>query len=71
MDIMNMVFNENLDSFIRVFIDDIFIYSNTKEEPEHHLRLTMQVRKHQLYAKLSKCEFWRRLVTFLGHVVSD
>ena len=36
------------------------------------MRLTLQVlRQHQLYAKFSKCEFWLRFVTFLGHVVSD
>ena len=71
MDLMR-VFREYLDSFIIVFIDDILIYSKTKEEHEQHLRLTSQVlRQHQLYAKFSKCEFWLRSVTFLGHVVSD
>ena len=69
---MNRVFHEYLDSFVIVFIDDILIYSKTKEEHEQHLRLTLQVlRQHQLYAKFSKCEFWLRSVTFLGHVVSD
>ncbi|WP_423778398.1 reverse transcriptase family protein, partial [Campylobacter jejuni] len=72
MDLMNRVFREYLDSFVIVFIDDILIYSKTKEEHEQHLRLTLQVlRQHQLYAKFSKCEFWLRSVTFLGHVVSD
>jgi hypothetical protein len=28
------------------------------------------LRDHQLYAKLSKCEFWLKRVTFLGHVIS-
>ena len=36
MDLMNMVFHEYLDSFIIVFIDDILIYSKTKEEHEQH-----------------------------------
>ena len=72
MDLMDRVFRENLDSFVIVFIDDVHIYSKTKEEHEHHLRLTLQVlRQHQLYAKFSKCEFWLRSVNFLGHVVSD
>ena len=70
--IMNRVFREYLDSFIIKFIDDILIYSKTKEEHEQYLRLTLQVlRQHMLYAKFSKCEFWLRSVTFLGHVVSD
>ena len=72
MDPMNKVFREYLDSLIIVFIDEISIYSKTKEDHEQHLRLTLQVlRQHQLYAKFSKCEFLLGLVTFLGHVVSD
>ncbi|WMV13401.1 hypothetical protein MTR67_006786 [Solanum verrucosum] len=36
-----------------------------------HLRIVLQVLKNQqLYAKFSKCEFWLRLVAFLGHIVS-
>ena len=41
MDLMNLVFHEYLDSFIIVFIDDILIYSKTREDPEQHLRLTL------------------------------
>ena len=72
MDLMNKVFCEYHDSFVIVFMDNILIYSKTKEEHEQHLRLTLQVlRQHQLYTKFSKCEFWLRSVTFLGHAVSD
>ena len=72
MDLINRVFCEYFDFFIIVFIDDILIYSKNKEEHEQHLRLTLQVfRRHQLYAKFIKCEFWLRSVTFLGHVVSN
>jgi hypothetical protein len=56
--LMNNVFMEYLDKFVVVFIDDILIYSKTEEEHEEHLRLVLQkLREHQLYAKLSKCEF--------------
>ena len=72
MDRTNRIFGECLDSFITIFIEDIIIYSKSKEEQQKHLRLPFQVlRQDQLYAKLSKCEFWHRSVTFLGHVVSD
>ena len=71
-DLINRVFCEYLYSFVILFIDDILIYSKTKEEHEQHLRLTLKVlRQHQMYATLSKCEFCLRSVTFLGHVVSD
>src|SRR6266540_2960483 len=62
---------EYLDKFVVVFIDDIMIFSKTKEEHEEHLRMVLQkLRDHQLYAKLSKCEFWLKEVSFLGHVIS-
>ena len=70
--LMNKVFMEYLDKFVLVFIDDILIYSKTKEEHEEHLRLVLQkLREHQLYAKLSKCDFWLKEVSFLGHVISN
>jgi len=59
MDYMNRIFRPFLDKFIVVFIDDILIYSRTQEEHTKHLRLVLGVlREKQLYAKLSKCEFW-------------
>ncbi|CAJ2633781.1 unnamed protein product [Trifolium pratense] len=71
MDLMNRIFKPFLDQFVIVFIDDILIYSKSKEEHEQHLRLVLQtLRENQLYAKFSKCEFWLDNVTFLGHVVS-
>ncbi|KAL5543368.1 hypothetical protein UlMin_007152 [Ulmus minor] len=71
MDLMNRVFKEFLDKFVIVFIDDILIYSKTKEEHEEHLRITLRtLDEHKLYAKFSKCEFWLDKVHFLGHVVS-
>ncbi|XP_024317169.1 uncharacterized protein LOC112271660 [Brachypodium distachyon] len=61
---------EYLDKFVIVFIDDILIYSKSKEEHEGHLRLIMEKhRDHKLYAKFSKCEFWLSEVGFLGHIV--
>jgi hypothetical protein len=70
--LMNKVFMEYLDKFVLVFIDDILLYSRNKEEHEEHLRLVLQkLRENQLYAKLSKCEFWLSEVLFLGHVITD
>ena len=72
MDLMNRVFSSFLDKFVIVFIDDILIYSPSREKHEEHLRIILEVlRGHRLYAKLSKCEFWLSKVKFLGHVVSS
>jgi hypothetical protein len=63
---------EYLDKFVVVFIDDILVFSKTEEEHAEHLRLVLQkLREHKLYAKRSKCEFWLKEVSFLGHVVSN
>nr|ABB47095.2 retrotransposon protein, putative, Ty3-gypsy subclass [Oryza sativa Japonica Group] len=71
MNLMNKVFMEYLDKFVVVFIDDILVYSQSEEDHQHHLRLVLgKLREHQLYAKLSKCEFWLSEVKFLGHVIS-
>ena len=69
---MNKVFMEYLDKFVVVFIDDILVFSKTEEEHAEHLRLVLQkLKEHKLYAKRSKCEFWLKEVSFLGHVVSN
>ena len=70
MDLMNRIFQPYLDRFVIVFIDDILIYSGSKEDHEEHLRVILQIlRENQLYAKFSKCQFWLDSVTFLGHVI--
>ena len=66
MDLMNRIFREFLDKFVIVFIDDILVYSKSKEEHVHHLAQVLQIlREKKLYAKLSKCGFWFEQTTFL------
>jgi hypothetical protein len=70
--LMNGILKNCLDKFVIVFLDDKLIYSKSKEEHEHHLRLVSQVsRKHQLYAKLSKCSFYQEQIHYLGHIISE
>ena len=72
MDFMNRVFKPYLDKFVVVFIDDILIYSRTPDKHTRHLQIALEVlRRNELYAKFSKCEFWLEKVAFLGHVISS
>ncbi|CAH1443136.1 unnamed protein product [Lactuca virosa] len=72
MDLMNRVCRPFLDKFVIVFIDDILVYSKNEEDHKQHLKSVLEtLRTEKLYAKFSKCEFWIRRVTFLGHVVSE
>ena len=71
MDLMNRVLRPYIDQFVVVFIDDILVYSKDREDHDTYIRVVLEtLRKEQLYAKLSKCEFWLREVSFLGHIIS-
>ncbi|GJZ00008.1 putative reverse transcriptase domain-containing protein [Tanacetum coccineum] len=72
MDLMNQVCKPYLDKFVIIFIDDILIYSKSKEEHAEHLKLILELlKKEELYAKFSKCEFWLSKVQFLGHMINS
>nr|GFC53697.1 putative reverse transcriptase domain-containing protein [Tanacetum cinerariifolium] len=71
-DLMNRVCKPYLDKFVIVFIDDILIYSKDKEEHEEHLKTILEVlKREQLYAKFSKCDFWLESVQFIGYVIDS
>ena len=67
MDMMNRIYRPYLDHFVVVFVDDILIYSKSREEHGHHLHMALQtLRENQLYAKLEKCDFWLQEIQFLA-----
>ncbi|GJU00574.1 putative reverse transcriptase domain-containing protein [Tanacetum coccineum] len=72
MDLMNRVCKPYLDKFVIVFIDDILIYSKSEKEHVEHIKLILELlKKEELYAKFSKCEFWLSRAQFLGHVIDS
>jgi hypothetical protein len=70
--LMNNIFSKYLDKFVVVFIDDILVYSKTEEEHDEHLRIVLQkLRKHKLYTKFDKCDFYKKEIQYLRHVISS
>jgi hypothetical protein len=54
-----------------VYLDDILIFSNSKEEHTEHVREVLdRLRKAKLYVKLSKCEWNTDRTEYLGYVVT-
>ena len=72
MTLMDIVLRPFLGKFVVVLLDDILVYSRSKEEHLNHLRQVFEVLcEHQLYAKDSKCEFFKIEIHYLGHIISN
>jgi hypothetical protein len=70
--VMNNLLDKFLDTFFLVFIDDIPTYSKSREDHEGHRKLVLQVlREYKLYAKIRNCDFFKKKVHYLGHVIYE
>lgn len=68
---MDTIFSELLRKHVLVFFDDILIYGPDMETHCAHLQHVLIVlRKHQLYAKKSKCGFGLDHIEYLGYIIS-
>jgi hypothetical protein len=67
---INFALRKFLDVFVIIYLDDILIYSQNKEEHTNHVRLVLKrLRKYKLFAKLSKCDFDLKEVDYLKFIV--
>ena len=72
MRLMNYVFRKYQEKFVLLFIYYILVYYKNEEEHQEHLHLVLQkLREHQLYAKLSKCEFLKKEIEYFLHLISE
>ena len=69
--LMNEVFHDFIrEGFVVVYLDDVLVFSNTEEEHLAHLeRVFKRLREHSLLAKLVKCDFWKKQLRYLGHII--
>lgn len=72
MRVMNEVLRPFIDDFVIVYLDDILIYSDNWNDHRVHIRKVFEVlREAKLYLKMSKCEFVRKILVYLGHIVGE
>ena len=70
MRVMNDVFSPFIDDFAIVYLDDILIFNQTWEEHVKHVKHVLDVLvREQLYLKMSKCEFGKKSLVYLGYIV--
>jgi len=68
---MSEVFKDLRSTFLKVFVDDLNVHSETWEEHIQHLDAVLcKLREVNLKFNPSKCCFAAKTITFLGHVVS-
>ena len=68
---MNEIFKDLIDVFVIIYLDDILIFSDNKEDHVKHVQEVLKrLREHDLFCKPEKCEFFRKLVEYLGLIIS-
>ena len=70
MRVMDSVLHPFLDEFIIVYLYDIFIFSKTREDHVLHVNRVLEIlKKGKLFLKMSKCEFGKTSLVYLGHII--
>ena len=70
MRVMNDVFMHFIYDIVTVYLDDILIFSGTWDEHVGHVNQVLDtLQSEKLYVKLSKCEFGKTTLVYLGHIV--
>jgi hypothetical protein len=61
-----------LDNYCIIYLDNILIFSQMEEEHKRHMHEVLQrLEQHDLYMKLSKCNFYKWEVNFLGFIMGQ
>lgn len=70
--LINDALYEYLDDFVTGYLDDILVFTKgTKEDHTEKVKKVLQrLQKYGLYLKPKKCEFFKKEIKFLGHIVT-
>ena len=70
--VMNKIFEQHLEKFVLVYLDDNLVFSKRQEQHLEHLRKIFEIlRKNKLFATLTKRRFAKTELEYLGHVVGE
>ena len=70
--IMNNLLRSYFDKFVIIYLNDILIYFKSDEKHTQHIKLMIEIlRKHEFYAKSSKCNFYQKHIEFCEHIIND
>ena len=70
MRVMNDHFKVFLDEFLLLYLDEIIVYSRTWDDHVCHVKKGLDgLQKEKLNVKMSKCEFGKTYLVYLGHIV--
>ncbi|KAI5155156.1 hypothetical protein ENBRE01_3496, partial [Enteropsectra breve] len=67
---MDYIFKEEKGKFVHIYLDDIIVFSSTKEEHEAHLKVVLKrLKEAGMKMKESKCHFFKTELSLLGYKV--
>jgi hypothetical protein len=70
MRVMNVVLMHFLDDCVIVYLDDKLIFRKSCDEHVRHVKQVLDVlKKEKMFLKMSKCEFGKTSLVYLGHIV--
>jgi len=70
--LMTTIFRDAIGCSMHIYLDDIFVYSDSIEEHKEHLQLVFKrLKEHQLYLKWVKYELYAEKIDCLGHIIDN